>query len=84
MEREIDRSEANRAIPVLPTTIEPVSPGAKPGEPLARPLVGPVIPLTASATAGATGSASEELLGGPRPSARPFAPGTDGAADWPG
>jgi hypothetical protein len=73
VEREIDRSEANRAIAVLPTTIEPVSPGAKPGEPSARPLVGPVVPLTASATAGATGSASEELLGGPRPAARPLA-----------
>jgi hypothetical protein len=62
VEREIDRSEANRAIPVaLP--VEPVpAAGAKAGEPSARPLVGPVIPLTVSTTA--AGGATEELLGG--------------------
>jgi uncharacterized protein len=67
VEREIDRSEASRAVPVaLP--IEPASPGAKAGGPSARPLVGPVIPLTVSATSGA----AEELLGGARPAtARP-------------
>jgi uncharacterized protein len=62
VEREIDRSEANRAIPVaLP--VEPVpAAGAKAGGPSARPLVGPVVPLTVSTTA--TGGATEELLGG--------------------
>jgi len=70
VEREIDRSVANRAVPVaLPSTIEPVSPGAKAGGPSARPLVGPVIPLTVSAT----GGAAEELLGGARPAAKPLA-----------
>jgi hypothetical protein len=71
VEREIDRGEANRAIPVaLPITIEPAPAGAKPGGPSARPLVGPVIPLTAATTAGPAGSsASEELLGGARPAA---------------
>jgi uncharacterized protein len=69
--REIDRAEANRAIPVaLPTTIEPAAAGAKPGERPARPLFGPVIPLTTSTIAGpARSSASEELLGGARPAA---------------
>jgi hypothetical protein len=72
VEREIDRSEANRAIPVaLPSSIEPAPPGgAKPGGPPTRPLVGPVIPLTVSAT---TAGAAEELLGGARPAARPAA-----------
>jgi hypothetical protein len=70
VEREIDRSEANRAIPVaLP--IEPAPAGAKPGGPSARPLVGPVVPLTVSTTAA---GAPEELLGGARPAAaRPLA-----------
>jgi hypothetical protein len=68
VEREIDRSEANRAIPVaLPSTIEQAPAGAKSGGPSARPLVGPVIPLTVSTTAGA----AEELLDGARPAARP-------------
>jgi uncharacterized protein len=62
VEREIDRSEANRAIPVaLPVEPAPAA-GAKAGGPSARPLVGPVIPLTVSTTA--TGGAAEELLGG--------------------
>jgi hypothetical protein len=75
VEREIDRSEANRAIPVaLP--VEPVpAAGAKAGGPSARPLVGPVIPLTVSTTA--TGGATEELLGGggarPATAAKPLA-----------
>jgi uncharacterized protein len=75
VEREIDRSEANRAIPVaLP--VEPVpAAGAKAGGPSARPLVGPVVPLTVSATA--TGGATEELLGGggarPATAAKPLA-----------
>jgi hypothetical protein len=74
VEREIDRIEANRAIPAaLPTTIEPAPAGTKPGGPSARPLVGPVIPLTASTTAGAAGGASDELLGGARPAAWPVA-----------
>jgi hypothetical protein len=72
VEREIDRSVANRAIPVaLPSTFEQTSPGAKPNGPSTRPLVGPVVPLTVSTTVGAAGNASEELLGGARPPARP-------------
>jgi hypothetical protein len=68
VEREIDRSEANRAIPVaLPSSIEPAPAGAKPGGPAARPLIGPVVPLTASTS----GGAADELLGGARPPARP-------------
>jgi len=71
VEREIDRSVANRAIPVaLPSNIEQAPAGAKPGGASARPLVGPVIPLTVSTTAGAANGA-EELLGGARPAARP-------------
>jgi uncharacterized protein len=75
VEREIDRSEANRALQVaLPTSIEQAPAGAKAGGPSARPLVGPVIPLTASTTAGPAGSsASEELLGGAHPAASPLA-----------
>jgi len=70
VEREIDRSEANRAIPVaLPSSIEPAPPGAKAGGPSARPLVGPVVPLTVSIAT--TGGAAEELLGGARPAPRP-------------
>jgi hypothetical protein len=70
VEREIDRSMATRAVPVaLPSSIEPVSPGAKAGGPSSRPLVGPVIPLTVSAS----GGAAEELLGGARPAAKPLA-----------
>jgi len=68
VEREIDRSEANRAIPVaLPSTIETAPAGAKAGGPSARPLVGPVVPLTVSTT----GAAAEELLGGARPATAP-------------
>ena len=68
VEREIDRTEANRAIPVaLPSTIEAAPAGAKAGGPSARPLVGPVVPLTVSTT----GAAAEELLGGARPAAAP-------------
>ncbi len=64
VEREIDRSEANRAIPVaLPSSLETAPAGAKAGGPSARPLVGPVIPLTVSTT----GAAAEELMGGARP-----------------
>jgi hypothetical protein len=72
VEREIDRSEANRAIPVaLPSTIETAPAGAKAGGPSARPLVGPVVPLTVSTT----GGAAEELLGGARPATtRPASP----------
>jgi uncharacterized protein len=70
VEREIDRSEANRAIPVaLPSTIEQAPAGAKSGGPSARPLVGPVIPLTVSAT----GGAPEELLGSARLPVKPAA-----------
>ena len=66
VEREIDRSEANRAIPVaLPSSLETAPAGAKAGGPSARPLVGPVVPLTVSTT----GPAAEELMGGARPAA---------------
>jgi hypothetical protein len=69
VEREIDRSEANRALPVaLPIEVPPPG-GAKAGGPSARPLVGPVIPLTVSAMPGT----ADELLGGARPAARPIA-----------
>jgi uncharacterized protein len=73
VEREIDRSEANRAVPVaLPLEPAPAA-GAKAGGPSARPLVGPVVPLTVPATAAPAGG--EELLGGNRPAAaaRPLA-----------
>jgi hypothetical protein len=61
VEREIQRTIANRILPVALPTIEPApaTPGARPGGPALRPLVGPVIPLTAASTAGAN-----ELLGG--------------------
>jgi hypothetical protein len=67
VEREIQRTLANRALPVALPTVEPVpaTPGARPGGPAQRPLVGPVIPLTV-VTAG-----QNELVGaGP---ARPVA-----------
>ena len=60
VEREIQRTLANRAVPVALPSVEPVpaTPGARPGGPAQRPLVGPVIPLTV-VTAG-----QNELLGG--------------------
>src|SRR5262245_20495027 len=60
VEREIQRTLANRAVPVALPTVEPVpvTPGTRPGGPAQRPLVGPVIPLTV-VTAG-----QNELLGG--------------------
>jgi hypothetical protein len=68
VEREIDRSEANRHLPIaLPIEVAPA--GAKPSGPSGRPLVGPVIPLTVSTK----GEAAEELFGGPRPAAQPDA-----------
>jgi hypothetical protein len=68
VEREIDRSEANRPLPLaLPIEVAPA--GDKPSGPSGRPLVGPVIPLTVSTK----GEAAEELVGGPRPAARPDA-----------
>jgi uncharacterized protein len=67
VEREIDRSMTNRIGPMaLPSPVEVGPAGAKPGG-SARPLAGPVIPLTVSVT----GAASDELLGGARPPARP-------------
>jgi hypothetical protein len=59
VEREIQRTLANRTTPVaLPTAIEPaLAPGTRPGGPAQRPLVGPVVPLTALATG------QNELLG---------------------
>jgi hypothetical protein len=61
VEREIQRTLANRATPVaLPTAIEPAAPtpGGRPGGPAQRPLVGPVVPLTVLTTG------QNELLGG--------------------
>jgi uncharacterized protein len=61
VEREIQRSIANRGVPVaLPVPVDPgaQAPSAKPGGPTQRPAAGPVVPLTAmNATA-------EELVGG--------------------
>ena len=73
VEREIQRTIANRSTPVaLPTAVEPATaPGVRPGGPAQRPLVGPVVPLTALAT-----GQSELLGGGP---ARP-ATGSDPVA----
>jgi hypothetical protein len=63
VEREIDRSEVNRAVPVaLPASLEAPALGGKPGA--ARPLVGPVIPLTISGPVPRDGG---ELLGGSAP-----------------
>ncbi len=73
VEREIQRTIANRTTPVaLPTAIEPAAaPGMRPGGPAQRPLVGPVVPLTTLVT-----GQSELLGGGP---ARP-ATGSDPVA----
>jgi hypothetical protein len=63
VEREIQRSTANRGMPVaLPVPVDPgpQSPNAKPGGPAQRPAAGPVVPLTA------TQAAPEELIGGGR------------------
>src|SRR5262249_17954392 len=69
VEREIQRSIANRGMPVaLPVPVDPgpQAPNAKPGGPAQRPLSGPGVPLTAMQ------SAPEELgVGG----ARALAPG---------
>jgi hypothetical protein len=70
VEREIQRTLANRSTPVaLPSAIEPAgpTPGGRPGGPAQRPLVGPVVPLTALTT-----GQSELLGGGPaRPASGP-------------
>jgi hypothetical protein len=71
VEREIQRTLANRATPVaLPIDPGPAT-GVRPGGPAQRPLAGPVLPLTALAT-----GQSELLGGGP---ARP-ATGSDPVA----
>src|SRR5262245_8749379 len=61
VEREIQRSIANRGVPVaLPVPVDPgaQAPNANPGGPTQRPAAGPVVSLTAmNATA-------EELVGG--------------------
>jgi hypothetical protein len=76
VKREIDRSLANRSVPVaLPVQGPQPAPNAKQGggvgDGLQRPVAGPVVPLTA------TSVSAEELLGGSQ--ARP-APTTDGMA----
>jgi uncharacterized protein len=76
VKREIDRSLANRSVPVaLPVQGLQPAPNAKQGGGvgggLQRPVAGPVVPLTA------TSVSAEELLGGSQ--ARP-APTTDGMA----
>src|SRR5215831_1607296 len=63
VEREIQRSIANRGMPVaLPMPVDPgpQAPNAKPAGPAQRPLAGPVVPLTAMQ------AASEELIGSGR------------------
>jgi len=63
VDREIQRSIANRGMPValpLPTDASPQGPNAKPGGPAQRPAAGPVVPLTAMQVA------PEELIGGGR------------------
>jgi uncharacterized protein len=66
VEREIQRTLANRSLPVaLPVEPVPSTPGTRPGGPAQRPLVGPAVPLTVVTTG------QNELLGaGP---ARPVA-----------
>jgi uncharacterized protein len=67
VEREIDRSIANRSLPValpMPADQGP-QPNAKPGGPAQRPVAGPVVPLTA------TNVTPEELIGGGRAPQRP-------------
>jgi hypothetical protein len=62
VEREIQRSIANRGMPVaLPMPVDPglQAPNAKPEGPVQRPLAGPVVPLTAM-------QAAEELIGSGR------------------
>jgi len=67
VEREIQRTIANKAPSIALPAVEPVlaTPGTRPGGPAQRPLVGPVVPLTAL-----TSGQSELLGGGP---ARPAA-----------
>src|SRR5215471_17048151 len=63
VEREIQRSIANRGMPValpLPADSSPQAPNAKPGGPAQRPAAGPVVPLTAMQ------AGPEELIGGGR------------------
>jgi hypothetical protein len=69
VEREIQRSVANRAIPVALSAPEPAVqvPAARPSGQAPRPAAGPVVPLTASFNSG------DELLGGGR---TPPGPGT--------
>src|SRR5262245_9417318 len=74
VEREIQRSIANRGMPVaLPVPVDPgpQAPNAKPVGPAQRPNAGPVLPLTA------TNAGSDELLGSSRsprtPAAEPSA-----------
>jgi uncharacterized protein len=67
VEREIERSMANRGLPValpMPVDVGPQSPNAKPGGPAARPVAGPVVPLNAVAVE------RDELIGGARTPAR--------------
>src|SRR5499433_817298 len=74
VEREIQRSIANRGLPVaLPVPVEPgpQAPNAKPGGPAQRPVAGPVVPLTTMS------SERDELVGGGR---APRAPQTDATA----
>jgi len=63
VEREIQRSIANRGMPVaLPMPVDPgpQAPNAKPDGPAQRPLAGPVVPLTAMQ------AGPEELIGSGR------------------
>src|SRR4029077_17950388 len=56
VERKIERSIANRTVPVALPTPEPVTPAAtpaRPSGPAARPLAGPGVPLAALTGGGA-------------------------------
>jgi thiol-disulfide isomerase/thioredoxin len=70
VEREIQRSTANRGMPVaLPVPVDPgpLAPSIKPSGPAQRPAVGPVVPLTgAQAVAEELVGGTEELIGGGR------------------
>jgi thiol-disulfide isomerase/thioredoxin len=70
VEREIQRSAANRGMPVvLPVPVDPgpQAPSVKPSGPAQRPAAGPVVPLTgAQAVAEELIGGTEEFIGGGR------------------
>src|SRR5262249_17442657 len=81
VEREIQRSIANRGMPValpVPADSGPQAPNAKPDGPAQRPLAGPVVPLTAMQ------GAPEELVGSGRAARAPPPSTTPSRACHPG